>query len=63
MTQVGWILEIRKGSQMKITTKDIDDALEHLNILVAQIGSHHVRKLHKKPLEDFIKAVRREIEK
>jgi len=42
---------------MKITTKDINDALEHLNILVAQIGSHRVRELHKKPLEAFIKKV------
>jgi len=58
MTPVGWILEIQKKERERmITSKDINDALEHLNILVAQIGSHNIRKLHKKPLEDFIKKV------
>ena len=48
---------------MAITKEQIADALERLEILTAQIGNARVRKIHKDPLKQFIKAVEKEITK
>jgi hypothetical protein len=57
-----WILE-RKERKMAITKEQIADALERLEILTAQIGNARVRKIHKDPLKQFIKAVEKELTK
>jgi|TARA_R110000868_G_scaffold254463_1_gene511044 hypothetical protein len=48
---------------MAITKEQIADALERLEILTAQIGNARVRKIHKDPLKQFIKAVEKELTK
>ena len=48
---------------MAITKEQIADALEWLEILTAQIGNARVRKIHKDPLKQFIKAVEKELTK
>lgn len=48
---------------MTITKEQIDDALERLDILTAQIGNARIRKMHKDPLKKFIKAVEKELTK
>ena len=53
---------IKKG-KMKITAEQIADALMRLDILTAQIGNARIRKIHKDPLKQFIKAVEKELTK
>ena len=53
---------IKKG-RVKITAEQIADALMRLDILTAQIGNARIRKMHKDPLKQFIKAVEKEITK
>ena len=48
---------------MAITKEQIADALERLEILTAQIGNARVRKIHKDPLKQFVKAVEKELTK
>jgi hypothetical protein len=48
---------------MAITKEQIADALERLEILTAQIGNARVRKIHKDPLKQFIRAVAKELTK
>lgn len=52
-----------KKRKMKITAEQIADALMRLDILTAQIGNARIRKIHKDPLKQFIKAVEKEITK
>ena len=42
---------------MRLAKEDIRKAMEHLDILTAQIGNARIRKLYKDPLKDFIKKV------
>lgn len=42
---------------MRLKKQDIEQALENLDILSAQIGNAKIRKLYKDPLKDFIKKV------
>ena len=42
---------------MSLVKEDIRKAMEHLDILTAQIGNARIRKLYKDPLKDFIKKV------
>ena len=42
---------------MSLAKEDIRKAMEHLDILTAQIGNARIRKLYKDPLKDFIKKV------
>jgi len=53
---------IKKG-RVKITAEQVADALMRLDILTAQIGNARIRKMHKDPLKQFIKAVEKEITK
>ena len=46
---------------LAITEKQIVEAYKSLNILTAQIGNARIRKMHKDPLRQFIKAVENEI--
>ena len=46
---------------LAITEKQIVEAYKSLNILTAQIGNARIRKMHKDPLKQFIKAVENEI--
>jgi len=48
---------------VKITAEQVADALMRLDILTAQIGNARIRKMHKDPLKQFIKAVEKEITK
>jgi hypothetical protein len=60
---MSWILGIRrKGRNMTITRKQISEAYERLDILTAQIGNARIRKMHKDPLKQFIKAVEKEMD-
>jgi hypothetical protein len=60
---MSWILGIRrKGRNMTITRKQIAEAYERLDILTAQIGNATIRKMHKDPLKQFIKAVEKEMD-
>ena len=45
----------------KITIEQVDDAIERVSILAAQIGNARIRDLHKKPLIKFLKLVEQEI--
>ena len=46
MTPVGWILEIQKKERERmITSKDINDELEHLNILNQLVSYEELDKL------------------
>ena len=45
------------GGEMSLVKEDIRKAMEHLDILTAQIGNARIRKLYKDPLKDFIKKV------
>lgn len=47
---------------MTITRKQIAEAYERLDILTAQIGNATIRKMHKDPLKQFIKAVEKEMD-
>ena len=58
-----WILERKGRKKMAITKEQIADALERLEILTAQIGNARIRKMHKDPLKQFIKAVEKELTK
>ena len=59
-----WILGIRrKGRNMTITREQIAEAYKRLDILTAQIGNARIRKMHKDPLKQFIKAVEKELTK
>jgi len=62
---MSWILGIRRKGKKKmaITKEQIAEALERLDILTAQIGNARIRKIHKDPLKQFIKAVEKEINK
>ena len=61
---MNWILGIRrKGKKMAITREQIAEAYKRLDILTAQIGNARVRKMHKDPLKQFIKAVEKELTK
>ena len=42
---------------MSLVKEDIRKAMEHLDILTAQIGNAIIQKLYKDPLKDFIKKV------
>ncbi len=42
---------------MSLAKEDIRKAMEHLDILTAQIGNARIQKLYKDPLKDFIKKV------
>ena len=53
---------IKKG-RVKITAEQVADALMRLDILTAQIGNARIRKMHKDPLKQFIKAVEKELTK
>ena len=53
---------IKKG-RVKITAEQVADALMRLDILTAQIGNARIRKMHKDPLKQFIKAEEKEITK
>ena len=46
---------------LAITEKQIVEAYKSLDILTAQIGNARIRKMHKDPLKQFIKAVENEI--
>ena len=46
---------------MAITKEQIAEAYKRLDILTAQIGNARVRKMHKDPLKQFIKAVEKEM--
>jgi len=61
---MSWILGMRngKGRNMTITRKQIAEAYERLDILTAQIGNARIRKMHKDPLKQFIKAVEKEMD-
>ena len=48
---------------MSLVKEDIRKAMEHLDILTAQIGNARIRKLYKDPLKDFIKKVEITLEK
>ncbi len=48
---------------MAITKEQIAEALERLDILTAQIGNYRIRKIHKDPLKQFIKAVEKKLTK
>jgi ABC-type Fe3+-citrate transport system substrate-binding protein len=61
---MSWILGIRRrGRNMKITREQIAEAYKRLDILTAQIGNARIRKMHKDPLKQFIKAVEKELTK
>lgn len=61
---MSWILGIkRKGRNMTITREQIAEAYKRLDILTAQIGNARIRKMHKDPLKQFIKAVEKELTK
>ena len=47
---------------LAITEKQIVEAYKSLDILTAQIGNARVRKMHKDPLKQFIKAVEKEMD-
>lgn len=59
---VSSIINGRKG-RVQITAKQVADALMRLDILTAQIGNARIRKMHKDPLKQFIKAVEKEMTK
>ncbi len=48
---------------MTITKEQISEAYKRLDILTAQIGNARIRKIHKDPLKQFIKAVEKELTK
>lgn len=48
---------------MAITKGQISEAYKRLDILTAQIGNARIRKIHKDPLKQFIKAVEKELTK
>ena len=47
---------------MGITREQIMEAYKRLDILTAQIGNARIRKMHKDPLKEFIKAVEKEMD-
>ncbi len=47
---------------MAITEEQIAEAYKRLDILTAQIGNARIRKMHKDPLKQFIKAVEKEMD-
>jgi len=51
------------GLGMDITSEQLADAFERVNILTAQIGNARIRKMHKEPLIKFLKLVEQQIKK
>lgn len=51
------------GLGMEITSEQLADAFERVNILTAQIGNARIRKMHKEPLIKFLKLVEQQIKK
>ena len=48
---------------MEITSEQLADAFERVDILTAQIGNARIRKMHKEPLIKFLKLVEQQIKK
>ena len=46
---------------MEIDKKRVEQALKDLSILSAQIGNAKLRKLYRKPLEEFIREAGRKL--